>query len=111
MVLLMKLEAVEHARFRALAQILINQDAGSKAFDEYMKIAFPYMDASKERDKKEAKEVLKEWLDQGAFNVRPLPMPKMKSKLKTRMLKRTKPKTREEENALYEKIGQSIPIK
>lgn len=109
MVLLMKLENIEHARTRALAQILIDQEAGSKAFEEYMKIAFPYMEASKSRDKAEVMKAMNEFIKAGPIGVRPLPMPKMRSKLKTRVVNRGV--NRETANKLYEKIGQSIPIR
>ena len=113
MLLLMKLEGVEHARTRALAQILMNQEAGVKAFEEYMEVAFPYMEAAKGRDKVEAMKAMKDFVEAGPFGVRPLPTPKMRSKLKHRLVRRDNKKTmtREEENALYEKMGQSIPIR
>jgi hypothetical protein len=106
----MKLESIEHARFRALAQILINQEAGGKAFDEYLELAFPYMGVAKKRDKSTAIDAMKKWVGGGPLQVQALPQPTLRSKLKKRQTARRE-LTREQENALYEKFGQSIPIR
>lgn len=70
--LLVRLENIEHAKFRAHAQIIIDKDAGVKAFEEYMTIAFPYMQKYKKRDKDEAIETLKKWAAKGPMGVKPL---------------------------------------
>lgn len=110
MLLLMKLEAVEHARFRALAQILVDKDKGQEVFDEYMKVAFPYMEASKDRGKKDAHRALEQWVKQGAFGVTPMQQPTMRSKLKTRMASRSSPPSRHEINSLYNKLDHTMPL-
>jgi hypothetical protein len=110
LLLLMKLETIEHARFRALSQILIDKDKGQEVFDEYMKIAFPYMEATKTKDKKQALDVLNDWVKGGAFGITPMQQPTMRSKLKTRMVARGRPQTKEEADNLYSKLGSSLPI-
>lgn len=110
MLLLMKLEAVEHARFRALAQILVNADKGQEVFDEYMKVAFPYMEATKEKGKKEAHKVLESWVKQGALGVTPMQQPTMRSKLKTRMASRSSPQTQQELDSFYNKLDHTMPL-
>lgn len=102
--LLMRLESIEHAKFRALAQIEIDPKAGVEAFDEYMKIAFPYLDAMKRRDQKGLMEQLKQEVARGAIKVTPVMPTKMKSRLKTRLIRRTKPRTKKEAASLYEKM-------
>lgn len=108
--LLMKLESVEHARFRALAQVQLDPESGIKAFEEYMKIAFPYLEASKQRDKTDHMALLAREVARGPLTVTAVSEPpKGRSKLKTRMVKRSKPQTREEHASLYQKLGNTIP--
>ncbi len=106
MLLLMKHEEIEHARFRALAQIYVDKEKAQEVFDDYMKAAFPYMEAAKRRDKDEAFQTLKKWVDQGPLAVTPIPMPTMRSKLRERV---SRSRSREEANAFYKKLGSVIP--
>jgi len=41
--LVMQKEEAEHAKFRALAQLLVDKEAGAKAFEEYFDAAFPHI--------------------------------------------------------------------
>jgi hypothetical protein len=68
---LMQEETVEHAKLRALSQILIDKSKGIEAFEEYMKVAFPYLETVKLRDKENMKKVLADWIAQGPLGVRP----------------------------------------
>ena len=102
--LLMRLESIEHAKFRALAQIELDPKAGVEAFDEYMKMAFPYLDAIKRRDQQDLMEHLKKEVARGAIQVTPVMPTKMKSRLKTRLQRRTKPRSKKEVESLYEKM-------
>ncbi len=102
--LLMRLESIEHAKFRALAQIEIDPKAGIEAFDEYMKMAFPYLDGMKRQERKGLLETLKREVARGAVVVTPIAMPKMKSRLKTRLTRREKPRSKKEVDSLYEKM-------
>lgn len=106
----MRLEAIEHARFRALAQIYLDKDKGVEAFEEYMKVAFPYLEATKKKDREVALKELNQWIGKGAFKVTPIAMPKMRSKLKARLVERSRPQTKEEADKLYKKLGPSIPL-
>lgn len=108
--LLMKLESVEHARFRALAQIQIDSESGVKAFEEYMAMAFPYLEATKRRDKVDHMKLLAKEVSRGPLTVTAVASPKPgRSKLKTRMANRTQPQTRDEHESLYRKLGSTIP--
>lgn len=111
MVLLMKLEAIEHAKFRAMSQINVDKDKGVEAFEDYMKIAFPYIEAQKGRDKQEHLERLKQEIGRGPVSITAVMQTKMRSKLKTKMVQRKKPQSREEADDLYKKLGDSIPIR
>jgi hypothetical protein len=102
MLLMMKLETIEHARFRALSQIIIDQEKGVEAFEEYMKLAFPYLEAVQTRDKQKLLDELKREVKRGPMMIRPLPELRARSQLKARSEKRKR--TREENNALYSKL-------
>lgn len=102
--LLMRLESIEHAKFRALAQVQIDPKEGVDAFEDYMKIAFPYLDALKRRDRQEFLEILKKEVSKGALQITPVMPMEVKSRLKTRLMKKTRPKSKKETERLYEKI-------
>jgi hypothetical protein len=106
----MKLESIEHARFRALAQILVSKEHGTEAFDEYMKIAFPYLEASKRRSQEQAIKMLEQEIKRGPFAISAQQQPVLKSKMQSRILSRKKPQTREEADALYRRMGGAMPI-
>lgn len=94
MLLAMKLETIEHARLRALAQIVIDKDKGVEAFEEYMKIAFPYLEATKRRDREEHIAILNREVQKGVLAVTPMATPEMKSRvgaIKARRQNQTRP--------------------
>lgn len=111
MMLLVKQESIEHARFRALAQITIDSEKGVEAFEEYMKIAFPYMEAAKSRDRAEFIQKIQEEVKRGPIVVTKVEEPRGRSRLKTRKVTRQKPLQREEAERIYDGMGSSIPIK
>lgn len=105
--LVMKLETVEHARFRALAQITLNKDKGVEAFEEYMKIAFPYLESVKKHERLKHIEVLKREVERGPIAVHPQQQPQLRSRLAAART-RVRPKTPAEEQQLYRKLGRSL---
>lgn len=82
----MKQESIEHAKFRALAQIIIDKEKGIESFQEYMKLAFPYLEASKKRDRESFIKKLSDEVRRGAIAVKALPVPKFQSKLRTKIM-------------------------
>lgn len=93
--LLDRLEDVEHARFRALAQIIIDKESGIEAFEDYMKVAFPSLAQRKESKKEEARQALMSWVREGPMRVTPLGQPNTaKSRLKSRVVARMMDKER-----------------
>lgn len=103
----MKLETIEHARFRAISQIIIDKEKGVTAFEEYMKLAFPYLEATKKKERQGHIERLKQEVGRGAIAVRALPMPNLKSRVAAAKSRIT-PQSPVEERQLYKKIGRSI---
>jgi len=85
--LLDRLEDIEHARFRALAQVLIDKESGVEAFEDYMRIAFPSMHQRKKKRDDSMKDLLKSWTTQGPLQVTPLQEKRGKSRLKQRLVR------------------------
>jgi hypothetical protein len=108
MLLMMKLETIEHSRFRALSQIIIDQEKGVEAFEEYMKLAFPYLEAVKERDKEKLLRVLKREVAGGPLMITPMKQPMVQSRLQKRATARKK--SREEMDRLYQRMGSTLPL-
>jgi len=82
-----RVEAIEHAKFRALIQVMLlsgaeDQSAGTEAFDEYMKQAFPNLETKKGKKQEAMMKVLKEWVGLGALSVTPMPQLSVKGKSK-----------------------------
>lgn len=106
--LVMKLETIEHARFRALAQITLEKEKGVEAFEEYMKIAFPYLEATKKHERRSHIEKLQSEIHRGPIAVRALATPQLKSRMSASKASRIRPQSREEEQRLYKRIGRTI---
>lgn len=111
----LKKEQVEHARLRALAQAIISKDKGKEVFDDYMKIAFPWLETQKQRDKADHVQILMDEVKKGGLSIKPLwQEQKMRSRMKTKVIEREDkppaPRTREEMNELYSKLGKAIPV-
>lgn len=106
--LMMKQETIEHARFRALAQITIDKNKGIEAFEEYMKIAFPYLEASKKQERSQHIEHLKREVSRGALVVKPVTNPNLKSRVAAAKASRSKPQSPSEEQSLYKKFGRAL---
>ncbi len=113
MLYVLKKEQIEHARLRALAQAIIAKDKGKEVFDEYMKVAFPWLEGKKRRDKEDHVKVLLEEVKKGGLSIKPLWQEKMSSRLKHRVIERDKPviaRSKAEQDRLYAKLGKVIPV-
>lgn len=82
-----RVEDVEHAKFRALAQILLtanaeDQQPGVDAFDEYLSKAFPGSEGKKNRRHTEMMAALKEWAGLGPIGVTAMPAASTRGKSK-----------------------------
>lgn len=104
--LMMKLETIEHAKFRAHAQIIIDKEKGIEAFEEYMKIAFPYLAATRKAERQSHIERLNKEVGRGPLVVQAQRSPTLRSRVSTaRAAARANP---EQGKRLYGKIGRSI---
>lgn len=108
--LLIQKDRIEHSATRMLTQAQINPEAGPKAFDEYVKIRYPYLETAKKREHDEAIKMLKDEVGKGPLVVSPMGDPTIKSKI-YKKIERT-----EHENAtavasrLMSKIGRAMPV-
>lgn len=106
----MKHEEINHARIRALAQIMVNKEKGPEVFEEYMKSAFPWIETVKKRTNQEQIKVLLEEVNKGALSIKgPLWQKPIQSRLKARVVERNR--SNEEIDALYKKLGPVLPMK
>ena len=85
--LLDRIEDIEHARFRALAQIVIDKEVGVEAFEDYMRIAFPSMQQRKKKRDDVMKDALAAWIGSGPRSMTPMNVPsKGRSKMKQKLV-------------------------
>jgi hypothetical protein len=115
MLYVLKKEQIEHARLRALAQSIIAKEKGKEVFDEYMKVAFPWLETQKKRDHAEHIRILNDEVKKGGLAIKPLwkgQENRMRSRLKTKVVDRTDAprKTAEQMNQLYKKLGKVVPV-
>ena len=107
--LLMRLEDIEHAKFRAQAQIHMDAEKGVEAFEEYMKIAFPYLESVKKRERSDHIKALESWTSQGPLVITPMLSPSMQSRMKHKIIARDRKHDPERANRLYDKIDKTRP--
>lgn len=111
MLYVLQREGIQHAQLRALAQAVINREKGKEVFDEYMKVAFPWLETQKKRDHSEHARILIEEVKRGGLAItKPLwEVNPVRSRLKTRVIARdAKPspkKTKEQMDSVYKKLG------
>jgi hypothetical protein len=86
MLTLVQQDAIEHARMRAIAQIMVSKEKAVEVFDSYVIEAFPWIEAVKQREKDESKEMLQRWVSGGPMVVDQILEPKFRSTLKTKMV-------------------------
>lgn len=108
----LKKEYIEYARLRALAQSIIDREKGPEAFDDFKKVALPWVETQKQREQAETIKFLQEEIKRGAFTVTPHLMPNaaVRSRLKTKVVeadsREVDPALRK---ALSKKIGAIVP--
>lgn len=118
MLYVLKKEQIEHARLRALAQAIVSKDKGKEVFEEYMNVAFPWLETAKKRERADHVRLLMDEVKKGSLGIRPLWQDtQMRSRLRTRVVERQVPqdkpvarKSREEMNKLYDKLGKIVPL-
>jgi hypothetical protein len=106
----LKREEREYMRDLALAQIQLNKDKGAERFNEFRRLMFPWIETAKKRDEDEHKKILKEVVSRGPLVVRAAGQQRLKSRLVQRVERQDPKVTRDQQNALYSRLGKSIPV-
>ncbi len=118
MLLILKKEQVEFARLRVLAQSIVNKDKGPEAYDEFRKMAFPWVETQRNRDRAEHIKLLKEEIKRGVLGITPLweNNRKIRSRLKTKIVDASQATTTDgrerstaEERRIYSRMGSVVP--
>lgn len=104
--MILRLEEIEHAKLRALAQIILDKEKGVEAFQDYMKTAFPYLQTARDREKADWIAKLKEEIGRGAMSIKPL---WENRKVRSRLSAKAQEAVPEEGRRLYKKMGTIIP--
>lgn len=115
MLLILKKEFVEYSRIRALAQAVINKEKGPEAFDEFRRVAFPWVETQQKRDREQHIKLLQDEVKRGVLNIRPMQdtTKPMRSRLKTKVVESANPlissrRSTPSEKKLYAKIGSIV---
>lgn len=87
--LVMQKEEAEHAKFRALAQLQIDKEAGAKAFEEYFDTAFPHIKKEMQQSDMSLAQLLQKEVTKGGLAVHRMSSEKkVRSRLKHRYERR-----------------------
>lgn len=84
--LLERLEDIEHAKFRALAQLIADKEEGAKAFEDYLQVAFPTLALRRQKQDEETKKVLNWWTSFKSIEVTPLVPPQIVSRMNAKKM-------------------------
>jgi hypothetical protein len=93
-----------------LTQAQVNPQEGPKAYDEYVKIRYPYLETAKKREKDETISRLLAEVNKGPLRITPLGDTSVKSKLHTKFMKTQSERTSEVASRLMRKIGSVMPL-
>jgi hypothetical protein len=97
-----KKEEIEHSKYTALAQLLVDKEEGMKAFEEYFKTAFPFIETEKKRESKHYADILSKEVARGPLMVKKTGSDKMVS---SRMKRKYDDSTRALANKVLTKVG------
>jgi len=115
-VVLQRLEDIEHARWKALVQILVEASQndvkqGLKAWEQYTQIAFPYLEAQKKQQSKHIKQLMDQEMSRGPVAVTSLlPNRRVRSTLKQAASEAAPGRVPVNLRDFYNKLGRSIPV-
>ena len=102
--LLIKRDEIEFAKIRAILQAIVNKEEAQKSLESYRDLQFPYYRKMQQTDRdKHIKQLMSE-VSKGPIAVFPMEEKRVKSRLKTRMVKRMTPEQRDIMNRLSKKL-------
>ena len=103
----MQKEEAEHAKFRALAQLLVDKEAGAKAFEEYFDAAFPHIKRELRKEDMSFAEILQKEVSHGGLSVQRLSSQK---KVHSRLRRRYERRGPELADKVTSKIGAGMRL-
>lgn len=103
---------VEHAKLRALAQIIIDPKQGIEAFNDYLKAAYPHLEVDKNNQKKSHIEAMMAEIKRGPMQVKAQGEVRVRSRLKTKHIERESVPVgpSRDTSSLSRRLGASIPV-
>jgi hypothetical protein len=106
----LKLEEREYMRDLALAQVMVDKDAGIKKFEEYRKVMFPWIETAKARTDDQFRQMLMKEVSRGPLSVRPFGQ--VQSRLRKQMASNRiqSPAERKRQEDLFKGVG-SLRVK
>lgn len=108
LLLIIQKDRIEHAATKLLTQSQVNAEAAPKAFEEYVKIRYPYLETAKKREKEATVNTLLSEIRKGPLVISPMGTPAMRSRMQSKV------QDRQEDSAtnsrLMHKIGRSVPV-
>lgn len=104
---ILKKEEVEAAKTRAIIQTMLKQDAGPEAWQDFFKLAFPWVAVAKKRDEAETIAALLDEVKRGPLAVYAQQDKTFRSRLKTKVIERRE--TTELASRISSKLPAAIP--
>lgn len=98
---------IEHARLTVQAQIAVNAEAGIKAYEDYLKIAFPYIKTSQQREYSDIRKLIEREMQMYKNGIPLTPIAKP-AKARSQMRERLDKVAMERTNKLFKKIGATV---
>lgn len=110
LMLIIQKDRIEHAASRMLTQSQVNPEAGPKAYDEYVKIRYPYLETAKKREHEDTIKQLHAAVGKGPIVIQPLGDPSVKSRMYKKIERAEHEQAAEVSSRLMSKIGRSVPL-
>lgn len=102
-------ERSNHARLRALVQSVVDKEKGVEAFEEYMKVAFPWIETAKGRERLDYMKKLMNEVRRGPLAVAPMAMPRVRSRTREKIEKNQPKPDPAAMNRIYDKLARRAP--
>ena len=98
---------IEHARLTVTAQIAVNAEAGIKAYADYLKVAFPYLKTSQQREYTDIMKMIEREMNMYKNGI-PIAPASVPTKPRSQLREKSDKTALARANRLCKKIGASI---
>lgn len=99
-------DEIEHSRLTVLAQIAVNPEAGIKAYQDYLKVAFPYLKTSQQREYSDITKIIEREMKMFKDGI-PISVSK-KAPARSRLREQVDKNAVSRTDKLFKKIGMSL---